>query len=1376
MAVCLILTLLPATALAGDESSTTAASITDGAALKSALENADENAVIKLDSDVLLMDPITIQDKTLTLDMQGHTITYSADDTHVDAIIFLKGNADVTITGNGSFTYNDAYLTYNEWGYILNVYNTAKLTIENGNYHAGLTCVQLCDSSTAEILGGHFSADYEDYGRYWHLNRIDGSETTFLVKGGTFENYDPMNSDTENPTDNFCAPGYVSVADGKNYTVIPAVAEADGKYYATLGEAVAAVHEKIGEDRMAGTTIKLLRDASGGGIGAGYETITDGTTSGNDPVKFTLDLGGNTYTVTNPAVGSAGTETNGFQLLKDSVVTIQNGAIKTSLTNIIFQNYCNLTLKDVQVEAPDAWCVMSNNCGDVNFIGNTSITGGTGNNQYAFDVCATTNYSSGVTVNIDTTGTITGKIMYDVWAAKPDPNLAKLNIKNGTFVGGFYVETDLVEDAKENFSITGGRFSEKPDDAYLKVTGGAFVQDAQGYWTVGSKSGMEAETTTSNNTANVTVGGTFVPQDNGNNVQDVGNTINITATTTESTSSTEVAISSDAMESVSGQGYDVAIDTDVATVTVSDTAWDQITKNAQGQDVTIAVAKEGTADNPVYVLTAEAGEEEVFSSKNADGTITISVKAAASTNQIYYIREDGSLQNMNAQYDEEEGTLTWEVTHFSGYGEGSGKVGLVEGSTVSFYDTVSAAISAMKTASGTITLLDNVTENITIPAGKTIRLELNGKTLTNATKAHTITVALGGKLTVQDTVGGGIVDNVSHGCAAIWNNGTTVLNGGKYDRSKENGINKEESGGNSYYVLVNHGEMEINEGVTVAQNGHFSSMIENGYYSYNSGNASSGYVPDTNAQYPSLTINGGSFSGGLNTVKNDDGGKLEINGGNFSNVSQAVVLNWNEATISDGTFTVTEPGVESVILNGFISGGVDQGQLTITGGTLTSNTGAPVLTTMGGADHSGDIEITGGTLTGDIVLTDPKTGGKLEISQDAVINGAIINQKVADVTVTGGTVTGQVTNSGTGTITVTGGSFPNADVSEFVPNGSCAVIFNCAGGDPIPSQVVAKGATITLPGCTHSSYHYKFDGWKCGNATYYAGDEVEVNSDMTFTAQWKERFQSSNSGSSSVSDNEYAVTVDAGKHGDVSVSPKWAEEGDTVTITADPDNGYVVDEVIVTDKNGDDIRVRDRGDGEYTFTMPDSKVTVEVTFVEAGDELSFVDVAKSDYYYDAVKWAVENGVTTGVTDTIFAPGNPCTRAQTVTFLWRAAGMPQAANRVNPFTDVSESDYYYEAVLWAVENGITGGTTATTFSPNATCTRAQVVTFLWRYSKEDASILPMFTDVAEGDYYYGAVAWAVENGVTTGVTDTTFAPGNPCTRGQIVTFLYRYMGK
>lgn len=369
-------------------------------------------------------------------------------------------------------------------------------------------------------------------------------------------------------------------------------------------------------------------------------------------------------------------------------------------------------------------------------------------------------------------------------------------------------------------------------------------------------------------------------------------------------------------------------------------------------------------------------------------------------------------------------------------------------------------------------------------------------------------------------------------------------------------------------------------------------------------------------------------------------------------------------------------------------------------------------------------------------------------------------------------------------ISATGNTNNGSDVAAVIvvgPESATPDVFEVIAKDGstiVDQTLVGKDDTYTLPAAPYK-LDYVFKGWSNGTTTYNVGEKATITKDTVFTAQWEKLFSgdSSSSGSSgSTSTGDYAITVDAGKHGDVTVSPKRADEGDTVTITVDPDNGYVVDDVIVTDKNGDDIRVRDRGDGEYTFTMPDSKVTVEVTFVEAGDELSFVDVAKSDYYYDAVKWAVENGVTTGVTDTIFAPGNPCTRAQTVTFLWRAAGMPQAANRVNPFTDVSVNDYYYEAVLWAVENGITGGTTATTFSPNATCTRAQVVTFLWRYSKEDASILPMFTDVAESDYYYGAVAWAVENGVTTGVTDTTFAPGNPCTRGQIVTFLYRYMGK
>ena len=804
MVVCLILTLLPATALAADKVAEVGG--VSYATLEEAIKNVPNNGTIKLLTDFVLSDKITVNGGTFTLDMDEHTISLGATKTSGGAIIF-SGNSDVTITGNGVVDFDESYLGKDaaSTGRMFEVDSDAVLTIENGTFHAGLVCVLVDNNAKAYIKGGEYSA-HEVYSyNKWLLNRQDGTNSRFFVSGGTFEYYDPYNSKTENPEENFCAEGYTTISEDKNdkiyYTVVPAVAEADGKYYATLAEAVDAV---VSSTDKAGT-VTLLKDAQGCGIGLF-------NSKGHTDVDLTIDFGGHTYTSGDPAVGSAGTESQAFHLEQGNKVTLKNGKITVvedsanTNTQMLIQNYCDLTLKDLVVDTSNSTKVsyaMSNNCGNVNIIGDTSIKAHDG--AVAFDVCGYANYT-GVHVTVNTTGQIVGKVELSRSSGNDKP--VRLSILNGDFTGAFDNQDDRAE------------------------------------------------------------------------------------------------------------------------------------------------------------------------------------------------------------------------------------------------------------------------------------------------------------------------------------------------------------------------------------------------------------------------------------------------------------------------------------------------------------------------------------------------------------------------------------------ISITGGSFHNADVSGFVADGYYTVTFNCAGGDPIPSQVVAKGATFTLPGCTHSSYHYKFDGWKCGNATYYAGDEVEVNSNMTFTAQWKERFPDgpSSGGSSSVSDNEYAVTVDAGKHGDVSVSPKWAEEGDTVTITADPDNGYVVDEVIVTDKNGDDIRVRDRGDGEYTFTMPDSKVTVEVTFVEAGDELSFVDVAKSDYYYDAVKWAVENGVTTGVTDTIFAPGNPCTRAQTVTFLWRAAGMPQAANRVNPFTDVSVNDYYYEAVLWAVENGITGGTTATTFSPNATCTRAQVVTFLWRYSKEDASILPMFTDVAEGDYYYGAVAWAVENGVTTGVTDTSFVPGNPCTRGQIVTFLYRYMGK
>ncbi len=254
----------------------------------------------------------------------------------------------------------------------------------------------------------------------------------------------------------------------------------------------------------------------------------------------------------------------------------------------------------------------------------------------------------------------------------------------------------------------------------------------------------------------------------------------------------------------------------------------------------------------------------------------------------------------------------------------------------------------------------------------------------------------------------------------------------------------------------------------------------------------------------------------------------------------------------------------------------------------------------------------------------------------------------------------------------------------------------------------------------------------------------------------------------------YAVTVDSTKNGSVSVSPKNASKGTTVTITVKPDSGYELDDLTVTDKNGSAVKLTKKSDTQYTFTMPTSKVTVEASFAKIGEqpEVAFVDVSTGTYYYDAVAWAVENGVTSGTSATTFSPDTACTRAQAVTFLWRAAGSPAPKSSVNPFTDVPASAYYYNAVLWAVEQGITVGTSATTFSPDTTCTRGQIVTFLFRAVGTTTSGTNPFVDVADSAYYADAVKWAVAESVTAGTSASTFSPDASCTRAQIVTFLYR----
>ena len=322
----------------------------------------------------------------------------------------------------------------------------------------------------------------------------------------------------------------------------------------------------------------------------------------------------------------------------------------------------------------------------------------------------------------------------------------------------------------------------------------------------------------------------------------------------------------------------------------------------------------------------------------------------------------------------------------------------------------------------------------------------------------------------------------------------------------------------------------------------------------------------------------------------------------------------------------------------------------------------------------------------------------------------------------------------------------------------------------------AAGSVVAVSAGRRSGY--TFNGWTSGSNVVFDDPNAEETTfimpdgSVTVTANWSRDGGSSSSGRDD-SDPSYAVVIpDKMENGSVSVSPKNASQGDRVTVTVKPDAGYELDSLKVFDKNGKELELTDKGDGKFTFIMPAGKVEVKAAFTEEVKTSPFQDVPTDAYYYEAVKWAQKKGITGGIGDGLFGPNQPCTRAQIVTFLWRAAGSPEPEGTAAGMTDVAAGSYYEKAVAWAIENGITTGTADGLFAPDATCTRAQGMTFLFRASKASADGMPAFSDVATNAYYAEAVKWATDNGITTGTTSSTFSPGSGCTRAQIVTFLWR----
>lgn len=341
-----------------------------------------------------------------------------------------------------------------------------------------------------------------------------------------------------------------------------------------------------------------------------------------------------------------------------------------------------------------------------------------------------------------------------------------------------------------------------------------------------------------------------------------------------------------------------------------------------------------------------------------------------------------------------------------------------------------------------------------------------------------------------------------------------------------------------------------------------------------------------------------------------------------------------------------------------------------------------------------------------------------------------------------------------------------------------AVTVNGSYADASGEGKYAAGSIVTVRAGSRSGY--TFNGWTSSGIRFDDASAAETTFTMpegsvTVTANWTRDGGSGGSFSSGRDDSDpsYAVGIpDKTENGSVSVSPKNASQGDRVTVTVKPDAGYELDSLKVFDKNGKELELTDKGDGKFTFIMPAGKVEVKAAFTEEVKISPFRDVPTDAYYYEAVKWAQKKGITGGIGDGLFGPNQPCTRAQIVTFLWRAAGSPEPKGTAAGMTDVAAGSYYEKAVAWAIENGITTGTANGRFAPDATCTRAQGMTFLFRASKASADGAPAFSDVAADAYYAEAVKWATDNGITNGTTSSTFSPGSGCTRAQIVTFLWR----
>ncbi len=924
------------------------------------------------------------------------------------------------------------------------------------------------------------------------------------------------------------------------------------------------------------------------------------------------------------------------------------------------------------------------------------------------------------TITIKDGAVIEGGIDNTNWGGDSNTvaQFAKTTIEGGKISGS--LKDDNLGSSGCQIVISGGTFSSDPSD--YCATGYTATKNESGQWVVSPKEGMEADTSVSGNTASAEVGGTFSGNEDlgQDNVGASNGTLSIDATVTEGDTAaitkTEVSIGNEALTSVSGANSvnSVVLKTNVADLTVDKAAWNAITENANGAKVVLTIEEKAGADGTplTYTVTAKANGKDVYSTDNAAGSIKIFVKyEGTDVPKVYYDGPDG-LEDMKAEL--KDGILSWTAKHFSDYVVVSGEQKILVKETngsLKYYGTLTDAITNAG-ENAVITLLDNLFE-------KGIFLGAGTKQFTVDFAGHTFTA--------------------------------TSLVGSTGTESQAFHLEK----GNT--VVLKNGAITVAED----QRANAAMLIQN---------------------YCNLT---------LDNMTLDGRGVLQ----NPNKPLYALSNNCGEIILKSGTTISADEGDFAFDVCWATS--------YETGARVTMEDGVTIngdvqLGLWGNAAYEGSesvLTVNGGTITGALKL-DPNTneaeaiealkpnvtinGGSFGSSVDAYLDEsdgakAKVEQKDGMQTYYPSVTEAQKHASSGDTVT-------DLTVSKDPDKTYYDVTLDYADGVSANLKTpVESGKSYTVP-ADPSRSGYDFLYWTSGGNRYYAGNTIQVNENITLTANWKEQKDDSSSGSS---DNErtYAIVTEDDGNGSVSVSADEASAGTRITVTVKPDAGYELDELTVTDSKNKDLKVTKRSETTYTFHMADSKVTVEASFAKDGTvqqpDTRFDDVAKNAWYYNAVEYVAENGIMSGVSAREFAPNAGFSRAMLAQTLYAMSGKP-AVKVESTFADVAANAWYADAVNWAAEKGYVSGVGDGKFAPDASVTREQMALILYRYAgSPDASGMAQkeFADSSSvSAYAVDAIRWAVHEGLISGMENNTLAPQGTATRAQVAQILMNFHQK